>query len=183
MSPRPPSPHTRVHTHGQPPALAPGDFSTPAGGEEEPIQSKSGSGERAPRLGPLPAAAPPLTFAQAAVGEDIKWELGAAPTEQSQSAAWPAMKVSILFLLICTAILAVGARADAPDKTDVVVKKVQEYVKQATEAVKTAFTTVQESEAAQQARRWLSDNANLVKQQLARLKEQLAELWKLTPTS
>lgn len=48
--------------------------------------------------------------------------------------------------------LFVLAGADAPDKTDVVVKKVQEYVKQATEAVKTAFTTVQESEAAQQAR-------------------------------
>uniref|UniRef100_A0A8C9EGH7 Apolipoprotein C-III n=1 Tax=Pavo cristatus TaxID=9049 RepID=A0A8C9EGH7_PAVCR len=79
------------------------------------------------------------------------------------SALSPAMKVSILLLLICTAILA----------TEVVVKKVQEYVKQATEAVKTAFTTVHESEAAQQARRWLSDNANLVKQQLARLKEQL----------
>eukprot|EP00076_Gallus_gallus_P033398 XP_024998936.1 apolipoprotein C-III isoform X1 [Gallus gallus] len=134
-------------------------------------------------MGRLPAAAPPLTFAQAAVGEGIKWELGAAPTEQRQSTARPAMKVSILLLLICTAILAVGARAEAPDKTEVVVKKVQEYVKQATEAVKTAFTTVHESEAAQQARKWLSDNADLVKQQLAKLKEQLAELWKLTPTA
>lgn len=48
--------------------------------------------------------------------------------------------------------LFVLAGAEAPDKTEVVVKKVQEYVKQATEAVKTAFTTVHESEAAQQAR-------------------------------
>ncbi|XP_021231718.1 apolipoprotein C-III-like isoform X2 [Numida meleagris] len=93
------------------------------------------------------------------------------------------MKVSILLLLVCTAILAVGARADAPDKTDEMVKKVQEYVKQAAEAVKTAFTTVNESEAAQQARRWLSDNTDLVKQQLARLREQLVGLWKVTPTA
>ncbi|NXC51295.1 APOC3 protein, partial [Penelope pileata] len=93
------------------------------------------------------------------------------------------MKVSILLLLVCTAVLAVGARAEEPDKADVVVKKVQEYVKQAADAVKTALTTVHESEAAQQARKWLSDNADLVKQQLARLREQLAELWKLAPAS
>lgn len=83
------TPHTCARTHARPPALAPGDFSTPAGGEEEPIQSKPGSGERAPGMGRLPAAAPPLTFAQAAVGEGIKWELGAAPTEQRQSTARP----------------------------------------------------------------------------------------------
>lgn len=83
------TPHTCARTHARPPALAPGDFSTPAGGEEEPIQSKPGSGERAPGMGRLPAAAPPLTFAQAAVGEGIKWELRAAPTEQRQSTARP----------------------------------------------------------------------------------------------
>ncbi|NXK48803.1 APOC3 protein, partial [Chauna torquata] len=91
------------------------------------------------------------------------------------------MKVSVLLLLICAAVLVVGARAEAPNETDTVVRKVQEYVKQATEVVKTVFTTVQESEAAQQARRWLSDNTDVVKQQLAWLKEQLADLWKLTP--
>uniref|UniRef100_A0A8B9C9Q0 Apolipoprotein C-III n=1 Tax=Anser brachyrhynchus TaxID=132585 RepID=A0A8B9C9Q0_9AVES len=73
------------------------------------------------------------------------------------------------------------AGADTPDDTDTVVRKVQEYVKQATDVVKSVFTTVQESEAAQQARKWLSDNADVVKQQLARLKEQLSEFWKLTP--
>ncbi|XP_032057631.1 apolipoprotein C-III [Aythya fuligula] len=134
---------------------------------------------------PLPAATPPLTFAQApseaAVGEGIKWEAGAAPTEQSPGTARPAMKVSVLLLLVCVAVLAVGARADTPDDTDTVVRKVQEYVKQATDVVKSVFTTVQESEAAQQARKWLSDNADVVKQQLARLKEQLSEFWKLTP--
>ncbi|XP_040390074.1 apolipoprotein C-III [Anas acuta] len=91
------------------------------------------------------------------------------------------MKVSVLLLLVCVAVLAVGARADTPDDTDTVVRKVQEYVKQATDVVKSVFTTVQESEAAQQARKWLSDNADVVKQQLARLKEQLSEFWKLTP--
>lgn len=44
------------------------------------------------------------------------------------------------------------AGADTPDDTDTVVRKVQEYVKQATDVVKSVFTTVQESEAAQQAR-------------------------------
>ncbi|NXD86619.1 APOC3 protein, partial [Halcyon senegalensis] len=87
------------------------------------------------------------------------------------------MKASILLLLACAAVLAAGARADAPGEPEALVRKVQEYAQK----VKSAFSSLQESEAAQQARRWLSDNTDLVKQRLAWLKEQLAELWKRTP--
>uniref|UniRef100_A0A8C3GN37 Apolipoprotein C-III n=1 Tax=Cairina moschata TaxID=8855 RepID=A0A8C3GN37_CAIMO len=91
------------------------------------------------------------------------------------------MKVSVLLLLVCVAVLAVGARKGDGRKGSEGARGARGYVKQATDVVKSVFTTVQESEAAQQARKWLSDNADVVKQQLARLKEQLSELWKLTP--
>lgn len=134
-----------------PPVL--GDFSTRGGGRKT-HPEQTWQRERALGTHPLPAATPPLTFAQApseaAVGEGIKWEAGAAPVEQSPSAArpgewgsprqasgpgqapgtgergWgrvprppphatcsalsPAMKVSVLLLLVCVAVLAVGAR-------------------------------------------------------------------------
>ncbi|KAM6191093.1 apolipoprotein C-III [Sarcoramphus papa] len=90
------------------------------------------------------------------------------------------MKVSLLLALACMAVLAAGARAEAPGEAEALVRRVQEYAQKATAMAKTAFSTVQESEAAQQARQWLADNANLVKQRLAWLKEQLAELWKRT---
>ncbi|KAM9269265.1 apolipoprotein C-III [Morus bassanus] len=91
------------------------------------------------------------------------------------------MKASLLLALVCTAVLAAGARADTPGEPEALVRKVQEYAQKAATMAKSAFTTVQESEVAQQARQWLSDNAELVKQRLAWLKEQLAELWKPTP--
>ncbi|NXH78470.1 APOC3 protein, partial [Hydrobates tethys] len=88
------------------------------------------------------------------------------------------MKVSLLLGLVCAAILAVGARADAPREPEAVVRRVQEYAEKATAMAKTAFSSVQESEAAQRARQWLADRADLAKQRLDWLKEQLAELWK-----
>ncbi|XP_042656344.1 apolipoprotein C-III [Tyto alba] len=91
------------------------------------------------------------------------------------------MKASLLLLLGCTAILAVGARADEPEEPEALVRKVEEYAQKAAAMAKTAISTVQESEAAQQARRWLEDNAALAKQRLAWLKEQLVELWKGPP--
>ncbi|NWV45608.1 APOC3 protein, partial [Daphoenositta chrysoptera] len=92
------------------------------------------------------------------------------------------MKASLLFLLACTAVLAVGARADTPEEPKALVQKVQELAQKATAMAKDAFSRVRESEAAQQAsRQWLSDNAELAKQRLVWLKEQLAELWKKTP--
>ncbi|KAM6370449.1 apolipoprotein C-III [Pluvialis apricaria] len=93
------------------------------------------------------------------------------------------MKASLLLTLVCTAVLAAGARADSPGEPETLVRKVQEYAQKATAMAKTAFTMVQESEAAQQARRWLADNADLAKQRLAWLKEQLVELWKRTPAA
>ncbi|NXH13042.1 APOC3 protein, partial [Bucco capensis] len=93
------------------------------------------------------------------------------------------MKASILLLLACTALLAAGARADTAEETQLLVKRVQEYAQKATAMVKSAFSSVQESEAAQQARRWLADHADLAEQRLAWLKEQLAKLWKKTPAS
>ncbi|KAM6045118.1 apolipoprotein C-III isoform 2-T2 [Theristicus caerulescens] len=93
------------------------------------------------------------------------------------------MKASLLLALVCVAVLAAGARADAPEEPEALVRKVQEYAQKATAAAKSAFSMVQESEAAQQARQWLTDNAGLVKQRLAWLKEQLAELWKQTPAA
>ncbi|NWH95425.1 APOC3 protein, partial [Aegithalos caudatus] len=90
------------------------------------------------------------------------------------------MKASLLFLLACTAVLAVGARAEEPKA---LVQKVQELAQKATAMAKDAFSRVRESEAAKQARQWLSDNAELAKQRLVWLKEQLAELWKKTPTA
>ncbi|XP_064327074.1 apolipoprotein C-III [Phalacrocorax carbo] len=91
------------------------------------------------------------------------------------------MKASLLLVLVCAAVLAAGTRTDTPKEPEALVKKVQEYAQKAVAMAKSAFTTVQESEVAQQARQWLSDNANLVKERLARLKEQLVELWKPTP--
>ncbi|NWW72057.1 APOC3 protein, partial [Climacteris rufus] len=91
------------------------------------------------------------------------------------------MKPSLLFLLACTAVLALGARASAPEEPKALVQKVQELAQKATAMAKDAFSRVRESEVAQQARQWLSDNAELAKQRLLRLKEHLAELWKKTP--
>ncbi|XP_039577966.1 apolipoprotein C-III-like [Passer montanus] len=91
------------------------------------------------------------------------------------------MKVSLLFLLACTAVLALGARADSPEEPKALVQKVQELAQKATAMAKEAFSRVRESEAAQQARQWLSDSAELAKQRLVWLKQQLAELLKKTP--
>ncbi|NXB15015.1 APOC3 protein, partial [Rhagologus leucostigma] len=93
------------------------------------------------------------------------------------------MKASLLFLLACTAVLAVGARADTSEEPKALVQKVQELAQKATAMAKDAFSRVRESEAAQQARQWLSDSAELAKQRLVWLKEQLAELWKKTPAA
>ncbi|NXU43502.1 APOC3 protein, partial [Drymodes brunneopygia] len=92
------------------------------------------------------------------------------------------MKASLLFVLACTAVLALGARADTPGEPKVLVQKVQELAEKATAMAKDAFSKMRESEAAQQARQWLSENAELAKQRLVWLKEQLADLWKKTPT-
>ncbi|NXI34884.1 APOC3 protein, partial [Galbula dea] len=91
------------------------------------------------------------------------------------------MKVSILFLLACMALLAVGARADTPEEPQTLVKKMKQYAEKATDMVKTAFNSVQESEAVQQARRWLAERTDQAEEQLAWLKEQLAKFWKRTP--
>ncbi|NWS22541.1 APOC3 protein, partial [Pachyramphus minor] len=88
------------------------------------------------------------------------------------------MKASLLLLFACTAVLAVVARADTPEEPKALVQKVQELAQKASAMAKDAFSRVHESEAAQQARQWLADNAELAKQRLAWLKEQLAELWK-----
>ncbi|NWS64186.1 APOC3 protein, partial [Chunga burmeisteri] len=93
------------------------------------------------------------------------------------------MKASLLLLLVSTAILATGARADAPGEPEALVRKVQEYAQKATAMAKSAFSMVQDSEAAQQARQWLADNVDLAEQRLAWLKEQLVELWKRTPAA
>ncbi|XP_038017153.1 apolipoprotein C-III [Motacilla alba alba] len=93
------------------------------------------------------------------------------------------MKAPLLFLLACAAVLAVGARADSPEEPKALAQKVQELAEKATAMAKDAFSRVRESEAAQQARQWLSDNAELAKQRLLWLKEQLAELLKKTPAS
>ncbi|NXN83926.1 APOC3 protein, partial [Bombycilla garrulus] len=92
------------------------------------------------------------------------------------------MKASLLFLLACAAVLAVGARADEPDGAKALVQKVQELAEKASAIAKDAFSRVRESEAMQQAsRQWLSENAELAKQRLVQFKEKLAELWKKTP--
>ncbi|XP_041324107.1 apolipoprotein C-III [Pyrgilauda ruficollis] len=109
--------------------------------------------------------------------EAIKREPGAAPASEPGTA----MKASLLFLLACTAFLAVGARADSPEEPKALVQKVQELAQKATAMAKDAFSRVRESEAAQQARQWLSDSAELAKQRLVWLKQQLAELLKKTP--
>ncbi|XP_071305833.1 apolipoprotein C-III [Agelaius tricolor] len=112
-------------------------------------------------------------------GEAIKREPGAAPASEPGTA----MKASLLFLLACTAVLALGARADTSEEPKALVQKVQELAQKVSAMTKDAFSRVRESEAAQQARQWLSDNAELAKQRLAWLKEQLAELLKKTPAS
>ncbi|NXX43329.1 APOC3 protein, partial [Tricholaema leucomelas] len=93
------------------------------------------------------------------------------------------MKGSILFLLACTAVLAATARADTSEQPEAVVKKVQEYAQKASAMVKGAFNTLQESEMTQQARRWLENNADRVKQKLEWVKQQLVELWRRTPAA
>ncbi|XP_066420485.1 apolipoprotein C-III [Molothrus aeneus] len=112
-------------------------------------------------------------------GEAIKREPGAAPASEPGTA----MKASLLFLLACTAVLALGARADTSEEPKALVQKVQELAQKVSAMTKDAFSRVRESEAAQQARQWLSDNAELAKQRLVWLKEQLAELLKKTPAS
>uniref|UniRef100_A0A8C3PHU7 Apolipoprotein C-III n=1 Tax=Calidris pygmaea TaxID=425635 RepID=A0A8C3PHU7_9CHAR len=54
---------------------------------------------------------------------------------------------------------------------EALLRKVQEYAQKATAMAKNAFSRVQESEVAQQARRWLAENAELAKQRLGWLKE------------
>ncbi|NXK80799.1 APOC3 protein, partial [Amazona guildingii] len=90
------------------------------------------------------------------------------------------MRVSLLLLLACTAVLAAQARADEPGEPEVLVRKVQEYAQKASAMAKSALSRVQGSEVAQQARQWLSDNVELAKQRLVRFKEQLVQLWKGT---
>ncbi|NXM74574.1 APOC3 protein, partial [Serilophus lunatus] len=91
------------------------------------------------------------------------------------------MKASLLLLLACTAVLAVGARANTPEEPKALVQKVQELAQKATAMAKDAFSRVRDSEVAQQARQWLADNTELAKQRLVWLKEQLAALWKKAP--
>ncbi|XP_062450637.1 apolipoprotein C-III [Rhea pennata] len=93
------------------------------------------------------------------------------------------MKVSLLLALVCTAVLAAGARAEAPAEPAALTATVREYVQQAADVARSVLATVQESEAAQQARKWLADNTALARQQLAWLKERLAEVWKRTPAA
>ncbi|XP_051494389.1 apolipoprotein C-III-like [Apus apus] len=93
------------------------------------------------------------------------------------------MRASLLLALACVAVLAVGARADTPEEPEALVKKVQEYTQKAAAMAKNAFSTLRESEAARHARQWLSDTAELAKQGLAKLKEQLSGLLKRTPAS
>ncbi|XP_049656480.1 apolipoprotein C-III [Accipiter gentilis] len=93
------------------------------------------------------------------------------------------MKASLLLALVCTTVLVAGARADTPGEPETLVRKVQEYAQKATAMAKTAFSMVQESDVAQQARQWLADNADLAKQQLVWLKEQLLEFWKPMPAA
>uniref|UniRef100_A0A8B9FAW9 Apolipoprotein C-III n=1 Tax=Amazona collaria TaxID=241587 RepID=A0A8B9FAW9_9PSIT len=68
------------------------------------------------------------------------------------SALSTAMRVSLLLLLACTAVLAAQARADEPGEPEVLVRKVQEYAQKASAMAKSALSRVQESEVAQQAR-------------------------------
>uniref|UniRef100_A0A8C3J4Z0 Apolipoprotein C-III n=1 Tax=Calidris pygmaea TaxID=425635 RepID=A0A8C3J4Z0_9CHAR len=63
------------------------------------------------------------------------------------------------------------AGADTPGEPEALLRKVQEYAQKATAMAKNAFSRVQESEVAQQARRWLAENAELAKQRLGWLKE------------
>ncbi|NWI88827.1 APOC3 protein, partial [Pitta sordida] len=91
------------------------------------------------------------------------------------------MKASLMLLLACVAVLALGARADTPEEPKELVQKVQEFAQKATAVAKDAFSRVQDSEVAQQARQWLAENAEVVKQRLAWLKEQLSDLLKKTP--
>ncbi|NXJ97412.1 APOC3 protein, partial [Corythaixoides concolor] len=93
------------------------------------------------------------------------------------------MKASLLLALVCVAVLVAGARADTPEEPEALVRKVQEYAQKATAMAKSAFGMVQESEVAQHARQWLADNTDLMKQRLAWLKEQLAQLWKRAPAA
>ncbi|XP_010573393.1 PREDICTED: apolipoprotein C-III [Haliaeetus leucocephalus] len=93
------------------------------------------------------------------------------------------MKASLLLALVCTAVLVARARADTPGEPETLVRKVQEYAQKATAMAKTAFSMVQESDAAQQARQWLGGNADLAKQRLVWLKEQLLEFWKPMPAA
>ncbi|NXG17352.1 APOC3 protein, partial [Grallaria varia] len=88
------------------------------------------------------------------------------------------MRASLLLLLACTAVLAVGARANTSEEPKALVQKVQELAQKAAAMAKDACTRVQESEVAQQARQWLADSKKLAKQQLDWLKEKLEELWK-----
>uniref|UniRef100_A0A672V6X5 Apolipoprotein C-III n=1 Tax=Strigops habroptila TaxID=2489341 RepID=A0A672V6X5_STRHB len=86
------------------------------------------------------------------------------------TALWPRPMILVL------------AGADASGGPEALVQKVQEYAQKASAMAKSALSRVQESEVAQQARypHWLSDNAELVKQRLEQLKEQLVQLWKRT---
>nr|XP_054503296.1 mucin-19-like isoform X2 [Agelaius phoeniceus] len=81
-------------------------------------------------------------------GEAIKREPGAAPASEPGTA----MKASLLFLLACTAVLALGARADTSEEPKALVQKVQELAQKVSAMTKDAFSRVRESEAAQQAR-------------------------------
>ncbi|XP_014805035.1 PREDICTED: apolipoprotein C-III [Calidris pugnax] len=93
------------------------------------------------------------------------------------------MKASLLLALVCMAVLAAGARADTPGEPEALLRKVQEYAQKATAMAKNAFSRVQESEVAQQARRWLAESADLAKQRLGWLKEKVQELWKQMPAA
>ncbi|NWU90732.1 APOC3 protein, partial [Upupa epops] len=88
------------------------------------------------------------------------------------------MKASLLLLLACAAALAAASREEPPREPQALLKKMQELAQKTSAAVKSAFSSIRESEGAQLARRWLSDNADLAKERLLWLKERVVELWK-----